>query len=218
MLDARCAIRRPPVSTLSAARRSRVSACFGSVQRTAYRIRILPEPMSRNGLSLVRNSAFATITESMFPSCTFDIAQKTPVNPFDPRLLRSASVSRPMQGDLIAGHPLFTRISRALPTSTASTPLQAFSALRIKAFNRSGCKKLTSRNARTSFTPRCDFLAIRASDQRSGLASSRSANRSVNPGTESIMTPSPAFRQSKSGAFPYVSSGFLSITIQSLAR
>ena len=144
MLDARCAVRRRPVFVLFVARRSRVSACFGSMPRTAYRIRILPEPMSRNGLSLVRNSAFATIAESMFPSCTFDIARKTLVNPFDLRLLRSASVSRPMQGDLIAGHPLFTRISRALPTSTASTPPQACSALRIKAFNRSGCKKLTA--------------------------------------------------------------------------
>jgi hypothetical protein len=53
-----------------------------------------------------------------------------------------------MQGDLFAGHPFFTFISRALTISTASTPLRAIAALRIKAFSRSDRQKLTLPNAR----------------------------------------------------------------------
>jgi hypothetical protein len=56
-----------------------------------------------------------------------------------------------MQGDLFAGHPFFAFISRALTVSTASTPLWAIAALRIKAFNRSNRQKLTLPNARWPF-------------------------------------------------------------------
>jgi hypothetical protein len=110
--------------------------------RTAYRIRILPEPMSRNGLSLVRNGAFTPLRSRRSRPAPSTSHKKTPVNPFDSRLLRSPSVSRPIKGDLIAGHPLSTRISRALPTSTASTPLQAF--------RPSGSKRSTAPVARSS--------------------------------------------------------------------
>jgi hypothetical protein len=64
------------------------------------------------------------------------------VDPFDLQLLRSVSVSRPIQGDIIAGHPFPTSISRALAVSTASTPPWAIAARRIKAFNRSNHQKL----------------------------------------------------------------------------
>jgi hypothetical protein len=53
-----------------------------------------------------------------------------------------------MQGELFAGHPFFTFISRAPTVSTASTPLQAIATLRIKAFNRSDRQKLTLPNTR----------------------------------------------------------------------
>ncbi len=123
----------------------------GQCNAHRHRIRISPEPVSRYGLSLARNSAFATITRSTFPTCTFATAQDNFANPFDLRLLRSASVSRPMQGDLIAGHPFPALISRTLAVSTASTPLRAIAALRIKAFNRSNRQKLTLPNARWPF-------------------------------------------------------------------
>jgi len=53
-----------------------------------------------------------------------------------------------MQGELIAGHPFSTPISRALAILTASTPLLAIAAIRIKAFNRSNRQKLASRTVR----------------------------------------------------------------------
>jgi hypothetical protein len=60
-----------------------------------------------------------------------------------------------MQGDLIAGHPFFTFISRTPAVSTVSTPLRAIAALRIKAFNRFHRQKLTLPNTRSSFRTRC---------------------------------------------------------------
>jgi hypothetical protein len=73
----------------------------------------LPEPESRNGLSLARNDAFATIARSKFPACAFDSTQETSANPFDPRLPRSDSVSRPIQGVIIAKNPFPAPLSRA---------------------------------------------------------------------------------------------------------
>ena len=75
-----------PDSTF-AARRRRFSARAGSVQQTfPRRTYIRPEPETRNGLSLARNDAFATITRSTFLACPFDSTYKLCADPFDPRL------------------------------------------------------------------------------------------------------------------------------------
>jgi len=75
-----------PDST-SAARRRRFSARAGSVQQTfPRRIYIRPEPETRNGLSLARNDACATITGSTFLACSFDSTYKLCADPFDPGL------------------------------------------------------------------------------------------------------------------------------------
>jgi len=188
MLGVRCAARLRPATWMFVARRSRISASFGSVQRTSSPDSHLTGTGTRHGLSLARNSAFATITRSTFPTCTFATTQDNFANPFDLRLLRSASVSRPIQGDLIAGYPFFTFISRALTVSTASTPLWAIAALRIKAFNRSNRQKLTLPNARYPSAPRRTLFQSRVGSKLPDSLSSCSANRSVNPGTGSIMT------------------------------
>jgi hypothetical protein len=57
------------------ARRRRISASFGSVQRTSSPDSHLTGTGTRHGLSLARNSAFATITRSSFPTCTFATTQ-----------------------------------------------------------------------------------------------------------------------------------------------
>ena len=75
-----------PDSTF-AARRRRFSARAGSVQQMfPRRIHIRPEPETRNGLSLARNDAFATITRSTFLACPFDSTYKLCADPFDRRL------------------------------------------------------------------------------------------------------------------------------------
>jgi hypothetical protein len=75
-----------PDSTF-AARRRRFSARAGSVQQTfPQRTCIRPEPETRNGLSLARNDAFATITRSTFLACPFDSTYKLCADPFDQRL------------------------------------------------------------------------------------------------------------------------------------
>jgi len=123
-----------PDST-SAARRRRFSAHAGSVQQThPQRIRIQPEPGTRNGLSLARNDACATITRSKLPACPFDPAQK----PAPTRSISGSplsSVSKPKPGEFFALDPLLTPDSRALLAATVPTPLWVISTLRIKAFN-----------------------------------------------------------------------------------
>ena len=68
-------------------------------------------------------------------------------DPSDLRLLRSTSVSKPLRGVLIAGHPFSTPISCALTISTASTPLEVVATLRIEAFDRFPRQKLASPDA-----------------------------------------------------------------------
>jgi hypothetical protein len=129
-------------------RRQRFSARAGSLPRTLpQQTSIPPEPETRNGLSLARNDAFATITGSLLPACPFDSTQS-------PALARSiqgsslGSVSKPKPGVSSPRTRCLRRmlaLSRWLPVST---PLQAIAALWIKAFNGSHHEKLTLPDAR----------------------------------------------------------------------
>jgi len=79
--------------------------------------------------------------------------------------------------------------------------LPKHAALRIKAFNRFNRPRPALPNARCPYRP----------------ASSRSANRSVNLGTESIMTETGAFVNCKPLLFRWLSSAFWRITFQQLS-
>src|SRR5580658_7955544 len=75
--------------------------------------RILPEPETRNGLSLARNDAFATITRSTLLPCSFASAPvflREPVRPKAPPL---GSVSKPKPGEFVTFDPLSAPISGA---------------------------------------------------------------------------------------------------------
>ena len=98
--------------------------------------RVLPEPESRNGLSLARNSAFATIARSMFPTCAFDSTPQTFANPFDSDSFAPFGFEADT-GRVIARYPFSAPISNAPDSSPASTPLWVFlKTLRIKVFDR----------------------------------------------------------------------------------
>jgi hypothetical protein len=88
---ARCSIRsRTLLNRLLFAHWRRFSAGTRSVQKTRHhQARIPLEPKTRNGLSLARNDAFATITRSMLLPCSFAFTLETPRESVRSRLLRS---------------------------------------------------------------------------------------------------------------------------------
>src|SRR5579863_9926013 len=79
---------------------------FGSTQQTrSQRIRIPPEPETRNGLSLARNDAFATITRSMLLTCPFESTQiLAQIRSISGSPL--GSVSKPKPGEFVTFDPL----------------------------------------------------------------------------------------------------------------
>jgi hypothetical protein len=170
--------------------------------RNLIQLRILPEPESRNGLSLARNSAFATIAGSMLPTCAFDSTLQTLASPFDFRLLRSVR---------------FRGRYRAKSSPKARFPRQFAALLQFPrhplpfgCFNRpSGSKRSTGSATRNS-PPETPDVSYRGSR----LASFRSTNRSVNPGTESIMNHPPRRGQTKKRGFSQLSSGFSNLIFQ----
>jgi hypothetical protein len=85
----------------------------GSTQLTRPQYCILPEPETRNGLSLARNDAFATITRSMLPTCPFASAPVSLCEPARPKAPPLGSVSKPIPGGFITFDPLFAPISSA---------------------------------------------------------------------------------------------------------
>ena len=142
---------RKHCSPLAAAAFLRASGQCSSLR---HQIRIPPEPAPRRGLSLARNGAFAPLGgRRSRPAPSLPRGRIAWVRSMS-NSSRATSVLKPMQGDLIAGHPFSTPTSRALSVSTASTPLQAVAAFRIKAFSRSHCQKLALRNIRSSFRTR----------------------------------------------------------------
>jgi hypothetical protein len=190
-----------PDSTL-AARRRRFSACAGSVQRTfPQRTCIRPEPETRNGLSLARNDAFATITRSTFLACPFDSTYKLCADPFHRRLsarlgfeAATGRIHRPRP--VICALPIRSRDAAPspLPFGLFCPPDQSV-------------QRTTSQEARLAEHPICLLLPAAlsfdcASDQCSKLRFVPLGYRSVNPGTESMMHPAPWSGQWKNRGFP----------------
>jgi hypothetical protein len=190
-----------PDSTF-AARRRRFSARAGSVQQTfPQRTCIRPEPETRNGLSLARNDAFATITRSTFLACPFESTYKLCADPLDQRL------SARFGFEAVTGriHHLRPVIHASLIRSHDATP----SPLPFRRFGPpdQSVQRASSQEARLTGHPICISLPAAlsfdcASDQCSKLRFALLGYRSVNPGTESIMHPAPGSGQTKRAGFP----------------
>jgi hypothetical protein len=80
------------------------------------RTSIPPEPETRNGLSLARNDAFATITRSMLPTCAFASPPETSGKSVRSKAPSLGPVSKPVPGEILAADPLSAPISAALAT------------------------------------------------------------------------------------------------------
>src|SRR5271163_3123737 len=71
---------------------------------------ILPEPETRNGLSLARNDAFATITRSTLLPCSFASTPMSLHVPARPKAPPLGSVSKPKPGEFFTFDPLYAPI------------------------------------------------------------------------------------------------------------
>ena len=172
------------------------------------RIYIRPEPETRNGLSLARNDAFATIPRSTFLACPFESTYKLCADPLDQRL------SARFGFEAVTGriHHLRPVIHASLIRSHDATPSPL-------PFGRFGppdqsVQRATSQEARLTGHPICISLPVAlsfdcASDQCSKLRFALLGYRSVNPGTESIMHPAPRSGQTKIGGFPQLLRGHI---------
>ena len=162
--------------TSPSTRQRRFSARAGSMQQTrSQRTCIQPEPETRNGLSLARNDAFATITRSMLLPCPFASTPEIFADPFDRRLFRSTLVSKPKPGEFNTLNPLSACLSAALVApSDLHSPL-GISALWIEAFDRLHHKKLASHDTRLPSAPRNASLSMALRINARNSASSRSA-------------------------------------------
>jgi len=178
---------------------------------------ILPEPETRNGLSLARNDAFATITRSTLPTCSFASTPKLLREPVRSKAPPLGLVSKPKPGEFSTFDPLSAPISGAFMIRPISTPLRVISTLRIKAFNRLHHNKLAKPDVRLSFAPRNALFRFRCGSKletRFVLPS----YRSVNPGTESIMNRRRVLVNLKYDGSATLSSGFLRLIFSELRR
>jgi len=157
------------------------------VKNEVFNTRIPPEPETRNGLSLARNDAFATITRSMLPTCAFASTPVFPCEPVRPQAPPLGSVSKPIPGEFFTFDPLSAPISGAPAMPSGLHSPSGFSTLRIEAFNRLHRNKLASPDARLFFAPRSALFRFSLRINARNPSSSCLANRSVNPGTESII-------------------------------
>ena len=179
---------------------------------------ILPEPETRNGLSLARNDAFATIARSALLACLFESTPNTFPSPFDLRLFHSVPVSKPPQGEINALDPLPEPISGALaifadlhsPLGLLNLPDQSVRPVP------SPEARLAKRSIVLCSPPR--FLSIALRINARNPFRSAWLHRPVNPGTESIMYCEPPLRQTENDLFRELSSAFSGITFQSVTK
>jgi len=150
-------------------------------ERTLKRTSISPEPETRNGLSLARNDAFATIARSTLLTCLFASTPKNFPNPFDPGLIRSVPVSKPAQGEINALDPL-SGLHLCRSRDFRRSPLPS------RSFEPSGSKRSTGSITRSSPYGTSDCLSLpaafsfeHASDQCSEPVSFRLATSSRKP-------------------------------------
>jgi len=96
------------------------ASCSPTALFSAYRVNaktsaqcfhIQPEPETRNGLSLARNDAFATITRSMLLPCPFASTPGISTNPFD----RNSFAQSGFETENRANFNVPTRYPQALP-------------------------------------------------------------------------------------------------------
>src|ERR1700675_2309582 len=85
----------------------------GQCEKRVFNTRILPEPETRNGLSLARNDALATITRSTLPPCSFASTPLFLREPARPKAPPLGSVSKPKPGEFVTFDPLSAPISGA---------------------------------------------------------------------------------------------------------
>jgi len=162
----------------------------GSRQKTRLQSCILPEPETRNGLSLARNDAFATITRSMLPPCSFASTPEMSTNPFDRNSFAQFGFEAET-GRMSTSRPVIRRSPRrscdVVPVSTPLWVLQPAGSKRSTGSITGSPLRLTPGNL--SQDPVCVLLCY----------------RSVNPGTESIMRRKSApvnWNCNESGLFP----------------
>jgi hypothetical protein len=108
-------------------------------------------------------------------------------NPFDRRLLRSVRFRSRNRANSSPSTRCPRRSPALLRCHPISTPLEVYSTLRIKAFNRLHHNKPASPDARLSFAPRSALFRFSLRINAQDPSSSCPANRSVNPGTGSII-------------------------------
>jgi len=187
-------------------------------ERTLKRTSISPEPETRNGLSLARNDAFATIARSTLLTCLFASTPKIFPNPFDPELIRSVPVSKPAQGEINTLDPLSGAISSAPVTYP---DLHSPSGL-LNPLDRS-VRPVPSQEARLTERPIVfrsppRFLSSTLRINAPNPFRSAWLHRPVNPGTESIIHCERPLRQTENAPFWSLSSAFSGIIFQLLTR
>jgi hypothetical protein len=179
-----------------------------------YSLRTLPEPVSRCGLSLVRNDA-CTPLRSQCSRPAPSIPRRIPS-----RIRSIADSFAPFGFEADSGAISLpaTRFPRRSPALSwflpVSTPLQVLlQTLQIDAFNRPHHVKLILPGSDLRLLP----VAVSfdpAPAQHSRPVAPRSTNRSVNPGTESIMHPNHPARQTKNVVFMGLSTAFCDVNFQ----
>lgn len=127
------------------------------------------------------------------------------------------SISRPMRGVIKARHPFFAPIYGAPAIFPVPTPLRAVSGPPDQSVQPARFTGSSSPDPSDRHSPLFAAVSFDSALYRRGeLATFRSTNRSVNPGTESIMNRPRRFRQTEKPLFPRLSSAFFNHSIQSL--
>jgi hypothetical protein len=154
----------------------------------------------------------------MLPACTFASTPKPPAGPFDPRLLRSVR----FRGRIGARSTPGTRYPQLLSTLSVfhRSPLPIGSSYENPPDH--SVRPVPSRKVRLAERPMipCYWLLPllnSAADQRPKLASSRSAYRSVNPGTKSRIVECNPIVKLKNNASRPLSTTFSAVVFQWLS-
>jgi hypothetical protein len=146
----------------------------------AFDFRILPEPETRNGLSLARNDTCAPLRGLCSRPVPSFPRWFCSANPFDPELFRSRSASTPTR----ANSTPRTRYSRSIPPllrrTTVSTPLWVFQP--------SGSKRSTGPAAKSSLRVKLVCLLLPGSIS-CDLAPDRRSKHRLRPARLSFRKP-----------------------------
>jgi hypothetical protein len=149
-----------PESTIFRSPTTLFSARRVSAKNDLQQVCILPEPETRNGLSLARNDAFAPLRGQCSRPVPSLPRRRSFANPFD-QSSPLGSVSKPNR----AKSSQLTRRLRRSPTllrwHRSPLPFRLFPTFRIKAFNRLHPNKLALPDVRLSVAPRGGLFRFR---------------------------------------------------------